>query len=497
VYLVSGGGRVMDYLIKPGYGPEWGSGGVFGLTYYRGVLYYTLSMEARSYFHQEGKEKVYDFHLLGPGPASGGDTYNAVDVVDEFIYFGGWVHNPAVYKVRDGFAGEIDFRNKYSHVHEYNINEGEVRLLWSESARAEREWAGEVSEIIYDRLNDKLLLGRADGHYNLGVYELDRRGELKRLSEVPGLKGSLYLEFACFDMQPDWRRGVDGVQCYDPYSGRMIYHKIEDWAKVSVDGGAVESRGSGYATTAYARYWHFFRGGVLVGNPIEPDVEEPAFIRLFDFPSTSYSPSRSNALVVGGGIVAVFNSYSHGVLHPSHGSKTTVKAVNYIAGPSVLVYITPPYARIAMALGARVTSMTKKGDRIILGTNNSPNLGGRDATRLDVGVREIVSVSEEDILNPRNPPVVFRVEGYMVGDRFFGGIPLTGYKTASIRMFSSKDNTLRVYEYDIGLPPRLIDSCDYNVRTGWNNISLGSHYNIVSFKLSNPDDKAIIYITLN
>ncbi|MGC9181249.1 DUF2139 domain-containing protein [Thermogladius sp.] len=487
----------MDYLVKPGYGPEWGSGGVFGLTYYRKVLYYTLSMEAEAHFRHDNEETVYRFELLGPGPSSGGDTYNAVETVDEYIYFGGWVHNPAVYKSREGFAGEIDFRNKYSHVHEYNINEKTVRLVWSETARSEREWAGEVSEIVYDWLNDKLLLARADGHFNLGIFELDRSGsELKRLSDVPGLKGSLFLEFACFDMQPDWRRGVDGVQCYDPHEKRMLYYSVRDWTAVSVDGEGVENRGSGYAVSAYARYWHFFRGGLLVGNPVEPDVEEPSFVRLFDFPGTQYSPSRSNALVIAGGVLAAFNAYSHGALHVAEPKKSLVRTLNYSVGPSVLVYITPPVARIVLAVGARITSMTKRGGDVLLGTNNSPNLGGRDATKIDVGVREVLSVSEEGILTGRQPPVVFRVEGSTVGGRVFGGVPLTGYKEPHLRVYSSKPNTLKVSEYDLGLPPRLVDTSSYSISEGWNRVDLSSHDNIVSFKLMSPDEKAVVYIVL-
>ncbi|WP_440059215.1 DUF2139 domain-containing protein [Thermogladius sp. 4427co] len=489
--------KYIDYLVKPGYGPEWGSGGVFGLKYYRGVLYYTISMEAEAHFHHGEEEIIYKFQYLGPGPASGGDTYNAVETVDDSIFFGGWVHNPAVYKERRGFEGEIDFRNKYSHVHEYRIGERSVRLVWSDSVHHEKEWAGEVSEIIYDRINDRLMLARADGSFNLGIYALDyKKGAVERVSDIPGLKGSLYLEFVCFDMQPDWRRGVDGVQCYDPYSNKIVFYKVEDWSRISVDGGGVEGRGSGYAIAAYSRYWHFFRGGVLVGNPVEPEICEPVFVRLFDFPGNQYSPSRSNALEVAGGILAVFNAYSHGVLH-SPGGAGVSKRVNYVNGPSLLVYITPPYARIVKAVGGRITSMTKKGGSILFGTNNMPNLGGRDASKIDIGTREIVETSESMLISSSNPPVVFRTLGEFIGDKYFGGIPLTGYKTKRVKIYSSKTNKLEIYEYDLGLPPQLIDVEKIDLKEGLNTIELSNHDNIVSFRLSTPDEKARLYIILN
>jgi len=488
-------GVVMAYIYPPRYGPEWGSGGVFGLTYYKGVLYYTLAMEAEAHFiHDEGVEQVYRFQHLGPGPASGGDTYNAVDYVDDEVFFGGWVHNPAVYKGRRDYTGEIDFRNKYSHVHSYSISEQSVKLLWSESIHDEYRWAGEISQIIYDPVNDRLLLGRSDGHENLGVYTLPRRGgSVERISEIPALKGSLFLDYACFDMQPNWKRGVDGVQCVDLVENKLVKYTVESWSKISVDGGGVEPRGSGYAISAYTRYYHFFRGGLLVGNPVEPWIEEPRFVRLFDFGRNPYAPSRSNALPVAGGILAPFNAYTHGYLH---GDQSYLKYANTIVGPSVLVYITPPEARIVAALGARITSIAKKGGDIILGYSTTPNLGGKDAGPLDAGFRGLTIISEDKLLNTPPPPVVFRVYGWMVEDNYFGGIPVTGYKEPQIEIQASKPNKIVINHYDIGLPPEPIDKTTINLEEGRNIIDLAGYWGIVSFKLENSEPNAKIHIVL-
>jgi len=490
----------VEWLYRPRWGPEWGSGGVFGLTYYRDTLYYTLSMEAEAHFIHDSDEVIYRFELVGPGPASGGDTYNAVETVDNYIYFGGWVHAPAVFKGKREFAGEVDFRNKYSHVHEYNIYEKRVRLLWSESIHHEYEWAGEVSVMIHDRINDDLLVGRADGHRNLGVYRINRKtGKSEIVSTIPALKGTLFLEYPCFDMQPDWLRGIDGVQCYDPYSKRIIEQPVKSWEEISVDGYGVEYRSSGYAVSAYTRYWHFFRGGVLVGNPLEPETMPLQFIRLFDFGKNPYGPLRGNALELGGGILAVFNSYTHGYLHSqgnSPGEKLKTQLYNYIAGPTVLVYITPPVARIVLALGARVTSMTKMKDKILLGVNTAPNLGGLDASPIDVGVKSITAIPEHVLLTARSPPIAFKISGLAVENKVFGGIPLTGYREPELVVHASKSNKLTLVEYDIGLPASRLDTNTYIIHEGLNRIDLSSFKNIVSFKLENPDDKAILQITL-
>ncbi len=159
----------------PRYGPEWGSGGIFGLKYHRSTLYFNLAFEANAYFIREDKTSIYRYEMVGYQPVSGGDTYNAVDSIDNYIYFGGWVHAPAKYLGRGERGATISFVNKYSHVHEYNVDNDQVRLLWKENIHHPTDWAGEVSEIIYNPVEDDLLIARADGMTNLGVYKLDRR----------------------------------------------------------------------------------------------------------------------------------------------------------------------------------------------------------------------------------------------------------------------------------------------------------------------------------
>ncbi len=112
----------------PGLGPEWGSGGVYGLLLHRGFLYYTLSFEARARFLDLKSCSVveYDYGLVGPAPRSGGDTYNASTSVDGVIYFGGWVHAPAAWSpgAGAGGGGTVSFVNKYSHVHSFDTGTG-------------------------------------------------------------------------------------------------------------------------------------------------------------------------------------------------------------------------------------------------------------------------------------------------------------------------------------------------------------------------------------
>jgi len=484
-------------IFPPRYGPEWGSGGIFGLKYHRETLYFTLAFEAKAYFLRDDGEKIYRFELVGskPGPRSGGDTYNAVETVDEYIYFGGWVHSPAS-KVSRENGRTIPFYNKFSHVHSYNTEEDEVRLLWQETIRQKEKWTGEVSEIVYDPVNDRLLLARADGHENLGIYSLERKGGTpKKLSETPGLKGCILADYACFDLQERRVDGegtkypplvVKGFQCLDLETGRWVKKPIKAYPEISVDSHDVLTPVSGCALSAYHRLFHFVRGGVIVGNPVEEEGEM-AFIRLFDFYPSNYSPARTVALPVGGGILVPFNAYPEGVLHRDLLSGAEqARWPSLIVGPSVLLYITPPVARVVAVLGARVTSMERVGDEILIATNTCPNLYAHDATSVDAGYRMILSFPDSLLLS-RSPPVLFKIKGYLVEDRVWGGIPVYGYREATLKMRVSKENRLTVYSYDFSLPPDKADETTYTVKEGVEEVDLTAFKGIVSFKLEKKD----------
>ncbi|MEM3163593.1 MAG: DUF2139 domain-containing protein, partial [Desulfurococcaceae archaeon] len=298
----------------------------------------------------------------------------------------------------------------------------------------------------------------------------------------------------CFDVQPDWRQGISGIQCLDLFSGKWSNYAVESWERISVDSCGVSNRASGYSISAFAKYYHFFRGGVIVGNPVEPWIDEPRFVRLFDYGISPYAPSRSNALPVGGGVLAVFNSYTHSYLH----LERSVEYVhsNTIVGPTVLVYITPPQARVLMALGARVTSVAKKGSEILLGYSTAPNLGSMDATLIDVGYRGIMSISESSLLSQSSPPMIFRINGAEVGDKCFGGIPLLGYSEPKLRVKASKSNKLKVSLYDIGSPPMKLEELNYDIAVGRSEVDLSGIKYIASFKLEKPDHDSTIYIEL-
>jgi hypothetical protein len=486
--------RIPQFEFPPRYGPEWGSGGIFGMKYHRGVLAYTLAFEAEVHLQREEGEKVYRYDLVGKPPRSGGDTYNAVEAVDDEIYFGGWVHAPAVYEGRTRKGGKILFNNKFSHIHSYDTKEDRVRLLWKDTLAHEWKWAGEVSHLVYDPVGDRLLVARADGHENLGVFTVDRRtGAAERISETPALKGTPHLDHVCFDVRRDWTKGVEGIQTLDLVTGKWSVTPV-DFARDSVDGGGAYWPGAGCAISAYSRLFFFVRGGVLVGDPLG-DLEGIKFMRLFDF-GTDYSPSRTVCKAVGGGILVAFSAYSQSFLHPRSDFETSMKArANFVNGPSVLVYITPPQARVVGAFGGRVTSFEKVGDKLVVAGSTAANLSADDATPVDTGYRDISVLDLGSVLAGR-PFVTYDVLGEHVMDGAWGGIPLGGGEGAEMSIESSVENRMTVFEYDLGLPVDSARSEAVPVVAGRQSVDLSGYRGIVSFRLEKADPRAKIQVRL-
>ncbi len=492
----------------PGAAGEWGSGGIFGLTVYRGVLYYTLAFDAKAYFIRLGGGdwisdiEVYDFCLVCGGGSScsrrechrtsGGDTYNAVASIDNYIYFGGWVHAPVKY-LREGLLGRLDFTNKYSHVHRYDIDEHKIELVWREGLGSPDKWAGEISDIIYDPLENRLLLPRGDGMERLGVYMVEpgpRDGnKAVELSDRPCLKGAIYYDYACFDISR-WDR-IRGFQCYDLVERKWSIVEEIQYPLRAVDGEPVEKTHVGHVNAVAGKLVFFVKSGMLIAEPFE---EEWGFARLLDFTDTHYTPSRTKPLVLGGGVLTAYSPYTHAVLFEKPGTPSphSLRA-NDVVGPSLLVYYTPPAPRIVAALGARVTGLEALGDKILVATNTWANMGGRDASLIDHGYRSIVVLPQSILASPP-PPVTIRYRPGLHGRGVWGGIPLTGYREPVLRLRGIDSARVTIYEYDAGTPPMLLYREDVVVRNG-EQLDLSGYGPIVSFS-TNVSAAAVFIIEL-
>ncbi|HHE75732.1 MAG TPA: DUF2139 domain-containing protein [Candidatus Aciduliprofundum boonei] len=488
--------KILGYLhtYPPRYAPEWGSGGIFGLKYYRRMLYYTLAFEGEAHFIKDNYERVYRFEKVGKTPVSGGDTYNAVETVDEYLYFGGWIHTPAIYENK-----AINFKNKYSHVHVYNIENDSISLLWKDSIHHPTQWAGEVSDIIYDPYNDRLFICREDGDKNLGIYTLERKnGYATKLRDEPTLKGDILHDSIFFASGDNFLTGVTKLLSLDLVDKKWDVFSVEH-AK-AVDGEEIFMPSIGDVASLYNRFFVFTRGGILVGNP--HNEENFRFIRLLDF-FNFQAPMRTNVLYHNGGVLIPYNAHHDAVYQP-RSIEDKIKSIftNTISSPTLLLYVTPPMVKIVGVFGARITSIESLGDKILLATNTSPNVGAEDATPYDTGYRGF-SILSQDIIHNSPPPVSFSIPLSTIsmakkelGQNIFGGLPLYGYKEARMLLYASRSNELKVYEYDLSLPINEALEDRFEIRPGKNFIDLSSFVGIVSFSLSKEDLNGRIKIEL-
>ena len=483
------------HTYPPRKGAEWGSGGIFGLKYYRELLYFTLAFEGEAHFIKDYDEQSYHFQLVGKGPVSGGDTYNAVETVDEFLYFGGWVHAPSIYKKR-----RISFINKYSHVHEYNIDDDYIKLLWKDSIHHTTKWAGEVSDIIYDPYNNRLLIAREDGDENLGIYSLDRDSkEVEKLRDEPTLKGEILHDGIFFASGDNFSKGIQKILYLDMIEDKWSNYGVMD--STALDGGRIFMSSIGDVASAYNRVFVFVRGGLLVGNPLND--EKFTYARLLDF-FTFQAPMRTNVLYINGGILIPYNAH-HDAIYKPRGFEDKIKSTfsNTIVAPTLLLYIAPPMVKIVGTFGARITSMEKIEDKILIATNTAPNVGAEDATPHDTGYRGF-SVLNEDIVQKSPPPVSLSLPTALpslakkkIKHEIFGGVPLDGYRHATLFFHSSRDNELKIYEYDLSLPLNPAAEEKVQISPGKNILDLSSFSGIVSFSLKKEDFKGKIRIELN
>ncbi len=484
--------NVFRQRFGPAYAPEWGSGGIYGLLYHRDVLYYTVAFNAEAHFVRRDSATVYRFELVGPGPRSGGDTYNASTAVDDEIYFGGWVHAPVAYRRLEEGKAIIDFRNKYSHVHAYNIGEDSVRLLWRDGLGDPEKWAGEVTDIVHDPVNDRLLIARGDGHARLGVYGIDRmKGNVERISDTPALKGIIHYDHACFDGFRDRDAGIEIVQCIDLVDGRVTTTSARPTK--AVDGGPIALPPvTGGVGSLAGNIYVFATGGLLILDPL--GSRDKVFVRLFDYGDPSYTPVRSAVKTLGGGLLVAYSGFSETPSYLGRGYTGP-------SAPSLLVYITPPVARVVAALGVRVTSVEVVGSKILVATNTMANTGRYDATPVDPGVREIVELSLDTLLASKPPPLTVKTTLSLVGGRFFGGIPLAGYETLRLRMVPREDKgglRIVVRVYDVSPVSTVYEEFRVRLEQGREEVSVKGLNGVASFRVEGEGLKdSTLYIELS
>jgi hypothetical protein len=135
-------------------------------------------------------------------------------------------------------------------------------------------------------------------------------------------------------------------------------------------------------------------------------------------------------------------------------------------------------------------------DKLVVAASTAANLSADDATPIDTGYRDL-SVFDLGSVLAASTPITFNVLGEHVMDGAWGGIPLEGRRRTEMVVESSHENSLTVYEYDLGLPVTSARSEAVRISPGRQLVDLSAYHGIVSFKLGKADPQVRIQIRLN
>jgi len=436
--------------------------GVYGLAAAGGVLYFTLVPEAAAFFVDvEGVRRVYRYELVGVAePRAGGDSYNASTVVDDTVFFGGWVYAPLLYRHAGG-SRAVDHRRRFSHLHAYVASEDRVVLLWQESLGDSSRWAGSVSSLVYDPLGDRLLVARGEGHDRLGVYEAQARPvpqQLRPLVPIRSLHGAAWDEEACFTIH----RGASntgGWVCVELGTRRPRYRVVEapgDYAAVSSDGHGAWGAVSGWAAAAGGVLYSGLRGGLLSLRG-----EETWFHRLLDLPGSCLEATA--AAEAAGGVAAAWGP----------GARPQCRC----PGPGMLLGIRGDNARVLAVLGGRPTSLLWLGGELLVAAAPAAAPGGAAP-----GPRGLAALGVAELASGSPPPRVSLCASPQPG-RVWGGVPLEGYREPRLLLWGCSEGArVTVYTYRLSTPPGGAEVDRYTLAAGERVLELRGHGGgIVSF----------------
>lgn len=319
---------------------------------------------------------------------------------------------------------------------------------------------------------------RRDGHYNLGVFKYDRdKKEICKISEYPALRATIFLDYIIADAP----LGVQLIDMTNDKVTKINYTKIP-----SLDKGP--STLTLFAVTSLRnKLYVFSEGGVYIGDPTGTYGYEPhsTFMRLFHMGSNCarYIPGGRSKIV----------PFAGGLLVPINIQDMTTKPPRAAGPTGILLFLDESFIKVVLTTG-RITSITTTPDSILIGTATGEN-AGLLSNRIDYSYKNILKLPH-DIINRTPPPLTLTLTIGISEGRYFGGIPLTGYKTKRLIFRLKKENKLHIYEYDGSFKPEETEEDIYTIKGGKSVLDLGEqgYSKVVSFMLEQNDEKGKVYL---
>lgn len=429
-------------------------------------------------------EVIYNYELVGPKPVLGGDTYGAAAWLEDKLFFGGWVLAPVIY---DRETNTISRQEKYAHVHSFNPKTYEINLIMKDSIHNKEEWAGEVSDLIADDMNNLLWICRGDGHKHLGLYTYDGK-TVNLFNDYPALKGTIYLDnLIAIAQNTKYEHVQDNillVNLRDFSVKKILFSSFPTRLTSDVDNENIMwSSWCGSIFTLANRVCFGTENSLIFGDPVGAYGLSPENIAYMLFVNSNVQYVlgwRCKPCYTGLGVLVPLNPFDNNTL--------TLRPTN----PAILLLIKENMAKILMT-APFISAVDCDGSNIYIALSHAPYEAWKYNPYRTSRPR-IIKLPIEKVLS-NSPPLHiclwsgnYDPMGYKKWDwgpvangvrGWIGGIPLMGYRKTEIIVKLRETNTLYVSEYDFNAHYGITK---YYLNEGRNTLDLSSFKGFVALK---------------
>jgi len=403
---------------------------------------------------------IYRYQLLDSlkpgGKRFAGDTHGAITNTGDSVFFGGFVFTDVSLS-----GNSLTFVNKYSHIHRIESDGRKIDFVWYDGPGTDTSYVGEVTDMLYSPKDEAIYFTRGDGGSEIWKLDLNTMSVNTVTSVGTVYKMELYDDIIITG-GPTWRA-----------NGYVVLYNLKDnTSKV------VNTVGNRYLETIPAltgqvvQYMNsiyvFGDGGVCA---LYPSLNYDACY-MHPFFRFSYNSmvvgKRSQKVYVGGVPIVAVNVW-----------ESTSMPYSPVG---LLMRFDPLGPQIIMPTGF-VTGLETDGRYIYVASapNNHVYYRANNIVNYEPGRGRVFAVPVSDVLGKPIAPVVFNDEVYdWTADKWYLGIPISGFSKKILRVKASSSFTLRVVVYPIFYKPDFDQYFEVNLSTGWNTIDLSSYEGTVA-----------------
>jgi len=429
-------------------------------------------------------EVIYNYELVGLKPVVGGDTYGTAAWLEDKLFFGGWVIAPVIYNRETNI---ISRREKYAHIHSFDPKTYKIDLVMKDSIHDDERWAGEVSDLVADDMNNLLWVCRGDGHEHLGLYIFNGKS-VRLFNDYPALKGTIYTDCLITVAQNTKYEHVQNyillVNLRNFSTKKISFSNFPTRLTSDIDNeNIMQSSWCGSIFVVANRVYFGTENSLIIGDPTgvyRLSPENVAYM-LFVNSNVQYVLGwRCKPCYIGSGALVPLNPFDNNTL--------TLRPTN----PAVLLLLKENMAKIVLT-APFISAVDCDGTYVYVAVSDAP-YETWIYNPYRISRPRIIKLPIEKVLNGSSPIHIclwsgnYDPAGYKKWDwgpqvngvrGWIGGIPLMGYRNAEAVFILKKTNVLYVSEYDFNYHYGVTK---YHLSEGRNAVDLSSFKGFVALK---------------